>query len=378
VWNIILSLGLQPDGKYKQKWVRFHGTREQAEQKLNELVGEVQHGEFVEPSKLTVGQWLDEWLKMAIRPPRCAQNTYRTYCGIVEKHLKPGLGHVLLQRLTPLQVERYYADLKLSPRTIAMHHAILTTALNRAVRDGVLRSSTRRADRPKVRKTEDLLNNVWTVDEAHRFLTTVKQEGNAQYTALFALALDSGLRKCEMLGLRWTDLDGTKLRVERQLLGMKEDETTGVWSLDTSLPKGKRARSLDLSEETLALLREHKRQQAEVKLKNRPQYADFGLMFAQQWEQQSNKHSVLGWPLCRTTVGVQLDRLCVAAKVKRITVHGLRHTCATLLLSAGVSAKVVQERLGHADVAMTLNIYSHVLPGMQQDAASRLAVLLHG
>jgi integrase len=378
-WDIILALGRGADGKHKQKWVRFHGTKKQAEQKLNDLVGEVQHGEFVEPSRLTVGQWLDEWLKVAIRPPLCAQNTYRTYCGIVEKHIKPGLGHVLLQQLTPLHVERYYAECrtKLAERSVVMHHAILTTALKAAVNASVLRSDTKRARRPRVRVAKDLLN-VWTSDEARRLLSTAKQEGNAQYTALFALALDSGVRKGELLGLRWTDLEGTKLKVERQLLGMKEDEATSSWSLDTSLPKGGKARSLDLSEETVVLLREHKRQQAEVKLRNRLQYADFGLMFAQQWEQHSSKHAVLGWPLCRTTVATQLDRLCVVAKVKRITVHGLRHTCATLMMQAGVLVNVVSERLGHADPAMTLRVYAHVLPGMQQDAASRLAAVYYG
>ena len=107
-WNIILALGRGADGKHKQKWVRFHGTRKQAEQKLTELTGEVQRGEFVEPSKTTLGEWLDKWLEMAIRP-RCAPNTYSTYFRIMKVHLKPGLGHVLLQQLTPLHVERYSA-----------------------------------------------------------------------------------------------------------------------------------------------------------------------------------------------------------------------------------------------------------------------------
>jgi len=380
-WRIILALGRGSDGKHKQKWVTFRGTRKQADQKLTELVGEVQHDEFVEPSKRTVGQWLDEWLEKAIQPPRCTQNTYRTYSGIVKKHLKPGLGHLLLQQLTPLQVERYYAEksTKLAARSVAMHHIILTSALGAAINANVLRNNVakRATNKPRVRKSEDALHNVWTMDEARRFQTTVNQEGNAQYAALFALALDSGMRKAELLGLQWQDIDGASLRVERQLLGMTEDEA-GVSRLVTSLPKSKRVRSMDLSSETVVLLREHKRQQAELKLKDRLQYVDHKLVFAQAWEHKSSKHAVLGWPLHKSKLGQQLDRLCRAAKVKRITVHGLRHTMATLMMQAGVPVKVVQERLGHADAAMTLNIYSHVLPGMQQDAADRLAVLLHG
>jgi len=113
-------------------------------------------------------------------------------------------------------------------------------------------------------------------------------------------------------------------------------------------------------------------------MKNRLQYVDNGLMFAQAWEHQTGKHAELGGPLGKTTVGLQLERLCRAARVKRISMHGLRHTCATLLLSAGVPAHVVQRRLGHRGVEITLNLYAHVLPSMQADAASRLATLLHG
>jgi integrase len=245
---------------------------------------------------------------------------------------------------------------------------------------GVLRQNvaTRATNKPKVRMGEDVLKNVWNAEEARRFLAHASQACTAQYVALFALALDSGLRSSELLGLQWKDIEGTTLRVERQLLGVAEDEATGSRSIETALPKGKRARSLDLSEQTVLLLGEHKRQQAELKLKNRQQYADHGLVFAQDWEHKSNKHHVLGSPFHKTNIGWHLKQLCRASGVKCITVHGLRRTCATLLLSAGVPAHVVQRRLGHRRVEMTLNLYAHVLPSMQADAATRLATLLHG
>ena len=381
-WNIILSLGRGADGKYKQKWVRFHGTRKQAEQKLTALTGEVHRGEFVEPSKVTLGEWLDQWLERSIRPPRCALNTYRSYAHVAQKHLKPSLGHVVLQQLTPLHVERYYAErgAKLAPGSVFVHHIVLTSALSAAMENGLVRQNVARraTNKPRVRANEDVLHNVWTPDEARRFLTAVKQTGNAQYAALFALALDGGLRRAELLGLQWRDIDGKSLLVERQLLGRSKDEVTGASCLNTSLPKSKRARSLDLSDETVALLREHKRQQAELKLKNRLQYVDYGLVFAQAWEEKHSKRGVLGGSLYNAVISRQLDGGCRVAGVKRITVHGLRHTCATLLLSAGVPPHVVQRRLGHRGVEITLNLYAHVLPSMQADAASRLATLLHG
>jgi integrase len=377
-YNLILSLGRGPNGTYRQKWIRFHGTREQAQQKLTELTGEVHKGEFIEPSKITVDAWIDEWMEKSIKP-RCAVNTYRAYLHVVKKYLKPGLGHVLLQQLTPLQVGHYYAErgAKLSARTVSVHHVLLTSALSAAVQNGLVRHNVaqRVSNKPRGRPSEDALHNVWTGEEARKFLTQVKKSGDAQYAAFFALALDSGLRKGELLGLLWKDLEGATLRVERQLLGTAESETGGL-TLQMSTPKGKRARSLDLSDETLSLLREHKKRQSEVKMANRLHYTDHGLMFAQEWEHQ--QASGLGAPLSRASVRVKLDRLCTAAGVKRITVHGLRHTCATLLLSAGIPPHVVQRRLGHKDISMTLGIYSHVLPTQQADAAQKLAALLHG
>jgi len=235
-WNIILAVGRGSDGKHKQKWVRFHGTRKQGEQKLNELTGEVHRGEFVEPSKITVGQWLDEWLEKAVQPPRCTPGTYKAYKNAISKYLKPALGHLVLQQLTPLQVERYYAErgAKLAARTVAMHHAVLITALNAAMTNGILRQNAakRVSNKPRVNTNEDVMHNVWNADEARRFLTEVKQPGNVQYAALFALLLDAGLRKGEVLGLQWKDIDGTTLRVDRQLLGRKTDEDTGKTHLE--------------------------------------------------------------------------------------------------------------------------------------------------
>jgi integrase len=233
-------------------------------------------------------------------------------------------------------------------------------------------------DQPKVRQNdEDLLGNVWTADEARKFVASAKKNSSTQYAALFGLALETGLRKSELLGLQWKDIEGASIRVDRQLLGVKVDAETKKSVLVTSPPKGKRSRSLDLSEDIVILLREHKREQAELKLKNRLRYEDHGLVFAQAWEHKSGKHSMLGMPLNKTMLVAQLERLCRESGVKRITVHGLRHTSATLLLSAGVQPHVVQRRLGHSKVEMTLNIYSHVLPSMHSDAARRLATVLH-
>jgi integrase len=375
-WQIILSLGRGPDGRYKQRWLRVHGTRQEAESKLTELLGQLDKGELVEPSKLTVGGYLDEWLNTT--ESSRAPGTHRLYTMIINHHLKPALGHVLLQKLNVLHIERYYTDTvnKGSKTSAVVRHAVLVKALNDAMKKHLIQKNVASlaANKPKtVQHTSDSLTNVWTAPEANSFLVTVKEDGTAQWIALFALLLDSGARKNELLGLQWRDLDGNKLRIERQLLKCNADGTPVF-----APPKRGGIRSLDLSDETVALLREHKKQQSEVKMANRLRYRDHGLMFAQSWENLTSKRTELGAALVPGSVNKKLAQVCKPAHVRVINVHGLRHTCATLLLSAGVPPHVVQRRLGHKKVEMTLNLYSHVLPSMQADAASRLASLLHG
>lgn len=367
-WRLVLSLGRGADGKQKQKWITFHGTRKQAEEKLGDMVGEVRRGEFVEPTKLTVATYLNEWLQTTIRP-RLATNTYESYSLAVRKYLIPTFGHLTLQGLSVLHVERYYAaSTKLSQATLLVHHAVLRSALGAAVKKGLLRSNvaTRATNKPHVSSNGDVLGNVWTSDEAKTFLTYVKAHGTTQEAALFALALDTGARKGELLGLQWKDLQDGIVRFERQLLKDGKEPVFGQ-------PKRGAVRSIDLSPDTLAMLQTHKREQAEVKMKNRLVYHDFDLVFAQPHEPGKRA----GTPLNFQSVNSRLVRLCSAARVKEITAHGLRHTCATLLLASGVPPHVVQRRLGHKRVEMTLNVYSHVLPSMQQDATAKLAALLH-
>jgi len=142
--------------------------------------------------------------------------------------------------------------------------------------------------------------------------------------------------------------------------------------------KNKTPRTIDLAAETIALLKAHKAHQSRVKLRNRPRHHDHGLMFAREWTDLSAQHDSLGDPLQANNLGQREHaRVIKAAKVRPIMFHGLRHMCATLLLSAGVPPNVVQQRLGHKQIAVTLGIYGHVLPSMQRDAANRLAALLY-
>jgi integrase len=344
-----------------------------AEQKLTEYVGERDKDLHLEPTKLTVGQQLDDWFKVV--SPQRAENTRRLYTTVITNHLKPALGHILLQKLQARDVERYYLDKKLSPASMRVHHAVLSCALKSAKRKRLIRDNVAvdAENKPKVpERLSDNNDNVWSVEEAQRFLRKLKANGNPQETALFSLALHTGMRRGELLGLQWKDLNGNKLRIERQLFEGGTKDPVFI------PPKRGGVRTVHLSDTTPRILLAHKRKQAELKMRNRTVYKDHGLMFAQEWEHISSKHAVLGRPLYPASINTRLTTLCKAAKVRVIKVRGLRHTCATLWISAGVSSNVVQKRLGHKRVEMTMSIYSHALPSVEIAAADDNDEQLHG
>ena len=375
-WLITLEFGYVRDpvtGKSKriQKHTTVHGTKREAQAKLTDLLHETTHGTFIEPDKRTVGAWLDEWVELAIKPPRRTPRTYDTYTSVIALHLKPALGNLRLQGLRSLDIEAMLAKTsRPAPATLGKIFTVLSSALKAAVRSQLVVRNVALlvANQPQVPEGhQDAVENCWTAAAA--FLRVAQATGPRQ-AAFYALALDTRCRKSELTGLLWPDVDLAQGRilVRQQLL-------SGGRHPVFVPTKGKRARTIDVASETIDLLRAHKRQQATLKLRHRQAFHDHGLVFCKDWSAVERKHDTLGDPV---TVNREFARLLAAAHVKPITLHGLRHTCASLLLSAGVPPHVVQQRLGHKRIEMTLSLYAHVLPGQQRDAARQLSSLLYG
>ncbi len=360
-WLVRVYMGQDANGKRKYHNKTIHGNKKDAERYLTKTLRERDLGEFVEPAKDMLKDFLDTWLETAAKP-RIAPGTYRSYKDIVECYLKPQLGDKVISKLTAEEIQKTYnamTEKGLSPRTVRYTHAVLRNALNQAIKwDKLYRNPAERVELPKQKKEE---MKVLTPEEAARFMDATVF---SPHKALFSLLLSSGMRPGEALGLKWSDVDlkKKKIHVQRAL-----SRTKGAWHLEE--PKTPQSRrTIPIPPEVIEDLKEHKKEQAAQKLKA-PEgtYTDYGLVFSTKTGEPLDHHNI---------VVRHFKPLLKDAGLPDIRLYDLRHTCATLLLMAGEHSKVVSERLGHASVTLTLDTYSHVLPDMQEKATEKLTTML--
>jgi integrase len=340
-------------------------TRKEVAKKLNKAVSDREDGLVFAAENLKVGEYLQRWLKDSVEGtvrPRTLSN----YQLQVRQHIIPVLGSIKLITLTPAHVQGLYRqklDAGLAPSSVRYIHAVLHRALKQALRWGLVpRNVTEAVDLPKlVHEEVDAL----LPEEARAFLEAARGD---RFEALYVVAVTTGMRRSELLGLRWTDLtlDGVAtLRVGRQLQRMRDGS-----GLKFAAPKGSKGRTIRLPARTVETLKAHRARQAEEKLKAGPLYRDAGLVFATE----------IGTPLEPSNIDRRSFKpLLKKAGLPDMRFHDLRHTCATLLLSERTNPKFVQELLGHADIKLTLGTYSHYLPSMGgQTAAAMESARLDG
>jgi integrase len=308
-----------------------------------------------------VGEYLDRWLSHSVRG-RVRQKTYERYESIVRVHLAPALGRIRLKALTPDHVRGLYReklDGGLAPRTVLHIHRALSKALKQATDDGLIPRNAATSVKPPQPRREEI--QPLSRDQVRTFLDTVKGD---RMEALYVLAITAGLRQGELLALRWADVDlegdHPTLQVRRSL-----SETRGRRSFES--PKSGRGRHLRLSRRAVSALRVHRRRQLEERMRKAGLWEEHGLIFP----------SEVGTPMSgRNLYRAFKIRVKRAALPQKLRFHDLRHTCATLLLKQGVNPKFVQELLGHADISLTLNTYSRVLPDMGDAAAGGMDAAL--
>ena len=362
-WLVRVFLGRDSQtGKRRYHNKTIKGNRKDAQRYLNGVLRDLDLGTFVEPSPMTLNEFLDQWLENAAKP-RLRERTYVDYKYVLDRYVRPELGGKKLSDLKPLDIQTLYTNIQqkgLSARMVHYAHALLSSSLKQAVKWGMLyRSPTTLVELPRQPRKE---MKALSPDEAARFLKAAEED---RWAALFALAITTGMRPEEYLGLQWKalDLESGLATVQRTVIWRNK----GGWYFSEPKTASSR-RSIPLPPSIVSALRDHRRRQVEERLKMGPRYKNHDMVFA----------TSEGTPLMIQNLRTRHFKhiLKQAGLDESIMLYDLRHTCATLLLVAGENPKVVSERLGHANVSITLDTYSHVLPSMQQAASEKLETML--
>ena len=348
-----------PDSKHRRHFETVRGRKADAQRRLTELLASLDKGVYTPPGKLTVADLLNQWLCGCVKS-NCSPRTIDSYQSTAEHHLIPAFGHVLLKQLTPQVIQGYYgaACAKLSSRSVHYHHKLLKQALKYAVRQEIIaRNPCDLVDAPKPSKKA---MRTLTIDELEVLLENAAD--NPFYPCVYT-AVSTGLRQAELLGLRWRDLDPDimlSISVNRALYKRR-----GVCEFRP--PKTARSRRLVAMTPKLAVfLREYRQERKALCNDIGREFTLDDLVFA----------SVEGKPLDPGVLSHTFARIVKRAGLENVRFHDLRHTFASLMLLRGAKPKVISEALGHASVAFTMDVYSHILPGMQGDAMALLDQVL--
>jgi integrase len=373
-WELKFDLGRDPmTGRRITKYATFRGTKRKAQEELTRLLGHRDQGSYVEPTKMSLAQYLRHWLAADI-DRRVAARTAARHRGIAEKNIIPKLGHIPVRKLTALHIEAFEAELQrqgwtkprrkpsdgdqleargLSAQTVQHVHRTLSQALSHAVRLGVLFKNPAQQVKPPKPDRREI--KILGKDE----IGTLLKAASGTWLYLPALvAVTTGLRRGELLGLRWSDLD-----LKAGMLTVNQSMERIKGEIAFKAPKTKTSRrSITLPAVAIQALHEHHLDQAEARLKLGLGGDPRGLVFTR----------ADGRPLDPDSLSKAFGRLVATADATPITLHGLRHTHISHLLMDGVHVKVVSERAGHANVNITLSVYAAYIPSMQADAALRV------
>lgn len=363
-YTIVYDLAPDADGKRRQRRESGFRTKREAQERLTAALRELDTGTALDPTRLTVGEYLDHWL--ATEGPRVRPSSRERYEQIVAKHLVPAIGTVPLTKLSAAHIGRLHTALAaagLAPITVRAYHRLLVTALRAARRWHLVAHNVAELVAPP--RHAKAIPRHWDTPTARRFLALAEPDPDA---ALYVLALRTGMRRGELLGLHWADVDLERgvIRIHRNQIGSQADEA----EFET---KGGGARVVDIPPRQIALLREHRKRQVELRLRHADRWRDRGLVFCEP--PAPNRDG--GRPVARSTADYRWTRLVARLGLPALHLHGLRHTHATMLLEAGAHPKIVQERLGHASMAMTMDVYSHVMPTLARAAIDLLETLLN-
>ncbi|MCJ7807817.1 MAG: site-specific integrase [Dehalococcoidia bacterium] len=357
-WQIQVYMGIGPDGKYRRHFETINGCKGDAQRKLTEIKAAYDKGIYTPSGRITVAEHLYGWLQGYVKT-NCHVRTLDGYQSIIDHHLIPAFGYIHLKQLQPHVIQAYYgkAVSKLSPRTVHHHHRVLSQSLKYAVRQGYLgRNPCDMVDPPSPRKKA---MRTLIPGEVEALLEAAS---DSYYYPVIYTAVSTGLRQAELLGLRWRDVDLDLLSISvsqvlykrRGICEFKEPKTTHSRRCVAMTPK-------------LAIfLRKYQANRESLFRQLNKKLTLDDLIFA----------SVEGKPIDPGVLTHNFSRIVTRVGLNNVRFHDLRHTFASLMLLRGAKPKVISEALGHSSVAFTMDVYSHIIDGMQSDAMALLDEVL--
>lgn len=368
-WEARITVGYDPETGVQKRYSRYFKTRKEAQDWLAQVLVEKNRGTFVEPHEITLGEWLDWWLEV-YKESTCRRTTRDNYETMVRVHIKPALGHIPLLKLEARHLQEFYNNKakEKSIRTVHLLHYIIGAALDQAVEEGKLPRNVNEATKlPPMRKKKEI--TPLSPEEVRKFLETAK---NDRLYAAFLLEMATGLRRGELLALKWEDVDFEKgfVHVRRTVARVKARGGPKKTELIYQEPKTEKSREpVPVPAAVLEELKRHRAKQEEEKALFGTAYQDGGLVFC-------------------TPDGKQLDPSNFLRRYKSIlrraglppsSFHALRHTVATLLLEAGEELKNVQELLRHARLDITADLYAKVTERLKKKVSAKVEeVILRG
>lgn len=366
VWQITIELPKDPiTGKRNRKYRTVEGTKKEAERAMHEFITELEKGIYVANSNISITEWVNTWLEVYIIP-NVSPTTLSRYQGMIKRYITPVIGHIPVQQLTTLAVQSWVNGLKISPSsgkemsaaTIKHAYHVLKGAMDKAVLAGIIyRSPCTGIMLPKGQKKQAV---IYDEKQIRQLLDAA---AGTEMELVIDMELCLGVRRGELLGLEWGDIDwgNNQVKIIRNRVVVdgksvvKEPKTaTSVRTLDVPLP-------------LMQKLRKHKMQCLSNKLRLGQAYiaTDYVIVHPD------------GKPIYPEYLSQMLTKLQEKAGLPKCRFHDLRHLCASIMLLQGVNVKVAQERLGHKDISTTMNIYSHVLPSSAKEAAEKIGQLVY-
>ena len=361
-YSVVVDTGRDENGKRKQKWFNGYKSSKEAEKALIKILNQLEDNSYLDVEKMTVREYLKNWLETYV-DVNLSKTTARGYRVNIEKHIIPSLGNIPLHKLQPIHIQDLYnkkvkngrCDGKggLSAKSVIYIHRVLRKALSQAVKLQIL--SKNAADFVDTPKKKTYQAKILNEDEIQLLLNAFR--GTNIFIPV-VLAISTGLRRGESLGLRWGDIDFEQktLTISQTILPTNEGYT-----FDT--PKSEKShRTIVVADNITKLLQHHKRLQENNKKLLGKAYNDFDLVSCYPD----------GKPFSPSSLSHMFARVLKRNNLPSIRFHDLRHINATLMLKNNIPAKIASERLGHSTVGITLDLYSHVLKEMQEDAALKL------